>query len=461
MSELARRAIGSWAARRSEESERGSVRVEIRLGDELAPAADPIQDLVQESLTGLTTDLGIGREALVEVTHERPRRPPLLTASLDGHPVAHLEADRLGGEEIAPAVARAVVGGVLRRLSLMADGFGSPAGSYVVGLGCRPGTERAGRGSAVEAAEVALDERDDAIVVELSAATLRRVGRGAQHDVAKLREDELHHQGVMYPDVHARATDDPPGTVRLRLNDVTLPPYSLDPDAAWKDVVDLMAAEVAVRRHWFLRQGQVSARLDDDLVYLQPDLVAVIDANFSRAALTACLRELVRSGRRIRNLPRILWFLLEQADPDGDPDTLRLAESPLVPKSRYAPRADPDPLLLAAHVRKLANEEAWRLGNYRMPRGAVRLAAETEHALTRGGADPEELARAEWAAVRAVAAEPAERVITRSVRAIAAVRDTLQALPRPPRVTASQELPPDADLTQFRVLDEPSTEAWS
>jgi hypothetical protein len=237
---------------------------------------------------------------------------------------------------------------------------------------------------------------------------------------------------------------------------VTLPVRRLGEHAGWTDVVHSLHAELAARRHWFVRMRQVRDLMDKDLVYVLPDLVAVAEANFTRAQITACVRELVRAGRRMRNVPRILWLMLEAGG--GFPaksDILRLSESPLLPKVRHRPSASPDPVVQAVRVRKLAAEEEWRLGNYRPLTQAVRLHPDIERRLlAKDGL--EALARAEWAAVRAFAKAPqAEHVVTRTVGALGPVRAALQAVEKVPRVVASHELPPDADLQALPILSDP------
>ena len=135
-----------------------------------------------------------------------------------------------------------------------------------------------------------------------------------------------------------------------------------------------------------------------------------------------------------------------------------MSESPLLPKARHRPSAESDPIVQAVRVRKLAAEEAWRLGNYRLPQHAVRLSSDIEERLVAGdpAGDPEALVRAEWAVVRALATMPeAERVITRTVEALGPVRRVLQAVENVPHVRASHELPPDVDVDALPVLVDP------
>jgi hypothetical protein len=409
---------------------------------------------LQGSVTDLVADLAVPRDVEVSLARQR-RRLAAVTASIDGRPVAHRAAPDVG-QHGTGGLERSVLEGILRRLSLLLGGHQGPhdAARLLVDVGCGR-SSLVGDGHGVEAMELALDARaDDVIVVEVSEATFRRADNDAQRAVVRMREGEFRKYGASYPDVRVVPTDDLAGHVRLRLNDVWLPAHQLGTAADWTDVVALLGRELSARRHWFLRVSDVSSLLDSHLGSLFPELVAVTRANYSAPLLTASLRELLRSGKRIRNLPRILWMLLEQGAAPAGPDVLRLAESPLLPKTTYGPRAYRDPVLLASRVRKSANEESWWVGNYTIPRHAVRLAPEVEEALMHADT-PRRVAHAEWAAVRAVATDPdVGRVVVRTSRAIGPVRDALQALTTVPRVTASQELPPDADLTSFPVVRE-------
>jgi len=257
---------------------------------------------------------------------------------------------------------------------------------------------------------------------------MRNADQAATRAFAEFRNTEFRRHGVVYPDARVALTDDCQGTIGLRLNDVTLPARRLGPEAGWAEVVHHLGAELAARRHWFVRTTQVSRALEQDLIYIFPDLVAVAEANYSREQVAACLRELLRSGRRARNLPRILWLLIEAGGAAVGPDIVHLSESPLLPKTRHQPAAERDPVVQAVRIRKIAAEEDWRMGNYRLPKHAVRLDPGIEDRLLAEDG-PDDFADAEWAAVRAVAAAPVtEHVVTRTVEALARVRDALQAI---------------------------------
>jgi hypothetical protein len=434
------------------------VTVGIRLPRELlAACADDLAASVHEHVSSLLGELGVDR-AVEVAAGQAPRGSTVSTVSIDRRPVAHLRGHSLRAGDTVSTLCDAIVDRTLRRLPLL---VGPAAGdrsslAYLADLGCRMPGDARGEAVGLEAAERLIDARSgEEIVLEVAAPTLRRVESGGHRVLVDFREIEYRKRGVAYPDVRVVPTDGAPGSVRIRLNDVTLPVRQLGESADWPAVVRHLGDELSHHRHWFVRMRDVSRLMDSDLAYLYPDLVAVVEANYSRPLVTACMRELVRSGRRMRNFPRIMWLLLEQSSSPAGRDVLRLSESPLQPKTRHRPRAERDPVQLAARVRKLAAEESWRLGNYRPPRDAVRLDAAIEDRLALRD-EPGALASAEWAAVRAFeSAGGAQRVVTRTIEAIAPVRDALQAADEAPRVMASQEMPPDADLSALRVLADP------
>ena len=131
--------------------------------------------------------------------------------------------------------------------------------AYIMTLGCRVPDGTAIDAFDADAAEQLIDTRtDEEIVLEVAAPTMRRVG-GADRAMVEFREAEFRKQGVVYPDVRVVLTDDRPGSVRLRLNDVTLPVRQLGADAGWADVVRYVGAELASRRYWFVRTARCGA----------------------------------------------------------------------------------------------------------------------------------------------------------------------------------------------------------
>lgn len=463
MSELVRRALEALprltGASAPEPQSAASPR-RIRVG---VSAAANVLDLcgsaamtaVRHGVGALCRDLGLDAE--VEVVPATVPGDSHVAVSVAGRPVTLLPSDAIAASRLpADMLYRHVVEGTLRRLPLLLDPKALPGvASYLVAVGCAPPSSESDTGPDVETAEELIAARNnDEIVIELPAHTLRRVGDGGARAVAHLRETEFRKRGIRYPDVRIEVVDHEPGIVRLRLNDVTLPTCELGADADWGIVVQHLGRELQVRRHWFIRADDVRRVLEHDLRYLFPQLVAATVGAYSLAEITACLRELLRSERRIRNLPRIAWLMLEQGDAIGASDVLRLSESPLTPTGRRRSGGGRDPVVLAARVRKIAAEETWRLGNFRPLSRAYRLPAALEERLVaevqRGQAG-----RAEWEVVRVLTAEPGvERVVTHTIEAIGPVRDAVQALDRPPRVVASQELPPDVDLGLFPIVGE-------
>jgi hypothetical protein len=307
-------------------------------------------------------------------------------------------------------------------------------------------------------AEAAIDTvSPDEIVLEGPAAVLRRMSGDERDLVPRLRHRVLADCGVRLPDIRLVPASAPDPVLRLRIHDLVVPVGSIGADARWSDVVGCLSRTVGRRLHWFLRQRDVAAALED-LGYLMPDLVQSGNERYRLATLSAVLREVLRHGGSIRNLGRIILLLLDLGGPAPGPDRLALAEHPRRPLSGASRNsgspAETDPVILAALLRKARAEESWRIGTLRLPRRTGRLSRGTEEALTElwSGTDRSALAAAEWAALAEMAQLDApELVVTRSIRAVPAVGWCLQALPHPPRVVASHELPPDADLAGLRV----------
>jgi hypothetical protein len=438
----------------------GPMDVAVRLPGSLpAAVADDMKEKLHTQLSVLATEFGLERQPAIAATIGGPDVAEA-TVSIDQRPVAHLRPDDLRPKDAAESLLNDVMYRVLRRLPLLAGPGVSPqsTAAYLMMLGCRvpPGT--AVDAFDVEDAERLIDDRSgEYIVVEVAAPTMRPRGGAEAGAMVELRKAEFRESGVVYPDVRVVLTDERPGSVRLRLNDVALPMRRLDEDAGWTSVVRHLHEELVGRRHWFVRMCHIAHRLDEDLQYALPQLVTVAEANYSRAQITACMRELVRSGRRMRNVPRILWLMLEAGGSPAGSDIVRLSESPLLPKARRRPSADRDPVVQAVRVRKLAAEEEWRLGLFRAPRHAVRLDPDIEERLL-GGDKAESLGEAEWAAVRAFATDhEAEHavVVTRTVGALGPVRAALQAVETIPQVVSSHELPPDTDVSALPVLTDP------
>lgn len=423
-----------------------------------AKARDALASSIEAGVRRLARQLGAPGDVEIETRDADPGAGDAAGLSIDGRPAAVFRCDGPALEKgSVDAVADTAILRLLGRLPLLLGPLSEDTiGAYVTELGLQCDEILRDLARDVDMAETFVDLDDERpIVVEVSAQTLRRVDDSGASAVAELRRTEFRMHGTHLPDVRLEHTDEPAGFVRLKLNDVSLPARNLGEDAGWNDVVEYLRAETSRRRHWFLRVADVSSSINADLQYLFPDLVRVTEANYSAPLITACLRELVRGGGPVRNLPRILWLLLEQGASRPGPDALRLAESPLVPKALSRNEAERNPAVLAARVRKIAIEEAWRLGRYVAPETPVRLPDELEIRLLKAAGTPD-LGAAEWTALRAIESMPdARTVITHRAEAIAPVRSALQALAHPPRVVTSHELPPDADLTAIPTAKPP------
>lgn len=422
--------------------------------DLLERCGDDALDALDQSLRQMRQQVGGLGDSVFSVV-PLPAEAKEVELSVGGRPAAVAPRGAVDhAEHPGRALVSAVTAPLVRRLHLL-GGLDAPATALadrLLALGCRvPTGEEASAAADLNGAERLLDRRlAQEILLEVPESTLRRAGDGGHLAVGSLRRAEFAKWGMAYPDVRVDLVERRPGSVRCRVNDVWLPTWELGEDADWNAVVRHLGTEMAALRHWFVRLRDVTSMLDG-LAYALPELVAVTRSCYSDEETTACLRELVRSGRRVRNIPRILWLLLEQGDAPGGPDRLKLSESPLVPRG-HRDSPDRDPLEMSARVRKIANEESWRLGNYRGPQRGVRIAPQLEERVRAREHSPDRAA-AEWEAVHAVAAaSQTDRVVTRTIHALEPVRDALQALASPPRVMASQELPPDADLDVFEVL---------
>ena len=341
----------------------------------------------------------------------------------------------------------------------------STARDYVAGLGFIP--SRADNDlrlhetlpqRIVQSAEMAIDAiRPDEVVVEVPTSRLRLFGAGDPELVPSLRNQLLRNVGVELPDIRLLPTEETNRVVRIRLNDLTFPIQSLDVNAGWRLIIARLERLTTAHAHWFLRQSDVERSLDE-IGYLMPSLVAAFADCYDLGTLTAVLRELARQGENVRNLGRIAWLLLDLGRSQAGPDRLLMSEDPLLPATESRPyrrssNHDTNPVSLASRIRKCLAEESWRVHIWTGPRHPCRLSLGTESALV-SAVGLEELGTAEWNVLDEVAQYPqSDAVIVRSSKAIARVTDCLQALPHPPKVLASQELPPDANLDNVAVAE--------
>ncbi|GAA4605127.1 hypothetical protein BJY16_005262 [Actinoplanes octamycinicus] len=278
------------------------------------------------------------------------------------------------------------------------------------------------------------------IVVHASAATAREL-TAAGADLTPLRQDLFRRTGLEFPDVRLQFAELPPGRVRLRLNDVTVGEPDLPQSAGWDALTDLLRRELYEHRAWFVRTSEVKESLITvgDIV---PDMVELIEDCYPLETVSACLRILSADTEAMRNLPRLLWLMLEAGSSTADPDVVRLAETPLL--SRPARRHLGDPEILAAEIRQRLDEDKWRLGSDtdrpRLIRLPARLEEQLSHSGGRGAAG-----RTARTFLRQVGTGPAV-VVTRTAAAVGPARAMLAATPAAPAVKWVNEIPPAVAL---------------
>jgi hypothetical protein len=422
-----------------------------------------LEQQLTELFTRRSRELGVNREPSVHIESTQSAQPTV-DVSADGRPVASDVAAAEDDDERWPrAVALGVDRALRRHLSVLLDE--PTTEQYAAKVGAIVSAENHARyrtvpgylldnGFSLKAIDNlkpepgALDERPTGfdvgevilnvaaprmITVELADAILRK-GEETQRELVKTREEIYFQTGVHFPDVNLKIADLPPGMVNVEFNQVRLPEVRIHADADWRDVVHVLNDLLRAHIQWFLRTEDVEAArsvLSDTL----PDLIWLSRYFFEAPLLTACLRSLVRNGDRMRNLPRILWLLLEAGATKAGEDCVRLGSAQLR-SSNSGPDVQRDPDILAA----------WQVDAPTGGSPIVRLPPELETALIEP-ADAAALAEAEWRAVRIIGSIGGpSRVVTHSMDTLRPVRDALLALPHPPQVMASLEFPPDTQL---------------
>jgi hypothetical protein len=292
-----------------------------------------------------------------------------------------------------------------------------------------------GAGGAELAERLIEDLGPGQVVVEPAVDTLRSVAEPRPDDLVHARERLFAETGLQFPDVRLVPGDAPPGTLRIRLNDVTLD-RSLDPSAGWAEVVAALRTALLENASWFVRRALVRDALEL-LRGALPELVSIVTRCYPDALVSACLRELLRSGVGVRNLPRIIWLLV-QVDPETGPDRVSIGEPLLLPAPARTGWVTSDPVTVAARIRSEAAEDP--LASRVADSDVVRLTWEIERGLLDAG-DATVLAAAERRVLDAVPVSHTPRqIVIRSVRALPLVRGVLRALPDPPRVVSEEEL---------------------
>ncbi len=130
----------------------------------------------------------------------------------------------------------------------------------------------------------------------------------------------------------------------------------------------------------------------------------------------------------------------------SDENLAAISECPLLPSAGTFSAVQHDPELLVSALRKQVADEAGQAGIPDRGQSDVCLPVALENELI-GPADSAVLAAAERSVVEMASVKaPPFRIVTHSTRALRPLRYALMALPVPPRVVASWELPPDAEM---------------
>ncbi len=401
-----------------------------------------LRDRLTDLLTVRATELGLTALPHVEVwPADRPAG-----VSVDGHPLTLIPAGAGDGPQWVDRVAAATDRALRRQLSVLVGDLGAmpPAARYLLDHGHRPtkGEEPGAQGSDEEIGESLLARTSPRIVLQVAEDTLRNTTANRPRDLAGLRTDVYRTRGVQLPDVRLVPTHEPAGTVRITLNDITMPIARLGADAGWTDVVRLLGRGLSECLHWFVQNLDIKAAVET-MSYALPDLVtAYLECYPDPHLLTACVRALVREERPVRNLPRIMWLLVEVGGASVGRGMVRLGENPLLAEAGVAPAAQRDVAVLVSRIRKCVAEDSWRV---RVPvfDSPMRLPVGLEDRITGATGDADQ-ADAEWAVLDHLAGVASgTTVVVSTIDVVRRVQRVVRALPTPLRVIADQELPPD------------------
>jgi len=466
VTEIVREFLGGFRHRaQSSATNPPSVALSVRVAVPDEASAAEMADLkrkFQEVFTTTMGELGIGRKVAVEVEPRTDGRDHV-DVSADGRPVALFSAPVPDGDWPA-AVCRLTHRRLLRRARVLLDDSETerlgallpdvvPEGSrrevldYLLdnGVALRqlatdplPGNEQQTLTS-VELAELLITNvaprwLSIAVPEQILRNTLNH-GRSAVVDLRVALFEEL---GARFPDFRIDSHDVGSGELRVRLNNVSSPSIKVGRSAAWPSAVSALRPVLAEHAAWFVRADEVD-RTCRQLAMVVPDLVELTLSRVPLLRLSACVRSLLANADSVRNLPRIMWLLLDTAPSHGEIDQLMLAKP-------GGQSVETDPESLASTVRRLIAYEAWAGGEAMPTERWSTIALDVERALCEAS-DPGSTADAEWPIVRQVfASEHPAVVVVHQLAAVGPLRRALYALPAPPKVVASEELPPDLPL---------------
>lgn len=291
-----------------------------------------------------------------------------------------------------------------------------------------------------DVAEALLDLLPASVSVSVPESILSGLVEADLAAVGNVRQELLHSLGAGFPDLQLSIEDSPLNRTRLFLNNVEGPWVRLAAGTDWNSMVATLQGLLLDHASWFVRTARL-AEEKSQVANLFYDLVEISDLNVSDSELTGCVRCLLANRDSVRNLPRVLWHLIEASRGREGVDEVLLAEPHMITPSQSALSLHPHPELSASEVRRGIAYEDWSGGaGYTTP--CVSVHPDVETALI--DADTSTLGAAEWRALRTVfALGDVEVVAAHAPIAIARLRQALYCLPDPPRVIATRELTPD------------------
>jgi hypothetical protein len=424
---------------------------------------------VQQTFRQVAHELGIERD--VDVTMiRRPDGADTVEVSADDRPVAIFAAPR--APDWSATVCAQMHLALLRRARVLLDDatvdkvgrkLSSPSPADVRrtlehlldnGIGIRHLDGRAtwneGRSPAETAELLINDLASPNLELTLAESSLRNTPNDERACVRDLRLRLFNEHGIRFPDLAIASHDIQAGEMRVRLNDLTTPTLPLAAPATLPEILAALDPIIANHAAWFVRADDAEAQRAE-LASEIPDLVHAAEAQIPSWLLSACLRALISNSDSVRNLPRIIWLLLESDPPRDGIDEITLSKSAANPVSENTPIAF-EPEFLPSTIRRLIAYEAWAGGETPSNKPLVSLPIEWEDNLIHASSS-RAIAKTEWLIVRTLFASPnPPLIVTHTVAGTTPTRQVLRALPHPPRVIASQELPPDAPLPEIHPL---------
>ncbi|MGB3438402.1 MAG: hypothetical protein WBA97_06570 [Actinophytocola sp.] len=444
--------------------------VRVTVPDVGEDALETARTALHQAFSLVVEELGIERDVVVTMTG-RHDGADIVEVAADGRPVAIFPAPPVAGW--AAQVGARTHSALLRRARVLLDDatvdkigkkLSGPAADparaalrrtleYLLdnGIGVQhldgeTAWDDQGCGySPIEVAECLINDlASPELAVTVAESALRDTPDDQRTHLVDLRLALYDEHGIRLPEVAIASHDIGPSEVRVRLNDLTTPALPLTAPATLPGVLAALGPVLTDHAAWFLRADEVAAQRTE-LASVVPDLVHLSETQVPTWLLSACLRALSANSDSIRNLPRIIWLLLDSDPPRDGIDEVTLSKSGTSPVPDLTSITH-EPEFLASAIRRLIAYEAWAGGETPADTHLFGLPAEWEDALLHA-TDSRTVAKTEWRIVRALFASPGSSlIVTHTLAGVAPIRGLLRALPHPPRVIASQELPPHAPL---------------